>query len=68
MILARPLIANGSLVALTRQRMPAGYSHYLVYPPRSAQHAPLLAFRAWLHGQIRVYLGTQRKSAKPLKV
>jgi LysR family glycine cleavage system transcriptional activator len=65
LILARPLIANGSLIVLTRQRMPAGYSHYLVYPQRSAEHAPLLAFRTWLHAEIRAYLGTQRAPAKP---
>jgi LysR family transcriptional regulator, glycine cleavage system transcriptional activator len=51
MLLVRPLIDNGTLVVMTKERLPAGYSHYLVYPPRSAQHAPLLAFRAWLFAQ-----------------
>jgi LysR family transcriptional regulator, glycine cleavage system transcriptional activator len=60
MILAKPLIDNGSLVVLTQERMPAGYSHYLVYPQRSADHAPLLAFREWLHAEIRKYLSAER--------
>ena len=53
LLLARPLLENGSLVALTTRRMPAGYAHYLVYPPRSVQHPALQAFRAWLLGQVR---------------
>lgn len=68
LILAKPLIDNGSLVVLTQERMPAGYSHYLVYPQRSAQHPPLLAFRAWLHPEIRKYVSAEkqrvRKSAR----
>lgn len=59
-ILAKPLVDNGSLVMLTDERMPAGYSHYLVYPRRSADHAPLLAFRAWLHPEIRRYLSAEQ--------
>ena len=57
MVLAKPLLDNGSLVLLTKERLPAGYSNYLVYPQRSASHAPLLAFRDWLHVEIRRYLG-----------
>lgn len=52
-LLARPLLENGSLVLLTKEKLPAGYSHYLVYPPRSAQHPALLAFRTWLFEQAR---------------
>jgi LysR family glycine cleavage system transcriptional activator len=59
LILAKPLLDNGGLVVLTAQRMPAEYGHYLVYPPRSAQHPPLLAFRTWLHAEIRSYLGAR---------
>ena len=59
-VLAKPLIDNGSLVVLTAERMPAGYSHYLVYPQRSAAHAPLLAFRDWLHPEIRRYLSAEK--------
>ena len=57
LLLAQPLLANGSLVLLTRERMPAEYGHYLVYPPRNADHPPLLAFRAWLFDAVRAYLG-----------
>ena len=59
-ILAKPLIDNGSLIVLTGERMSAGYSHYLVYPERSAKHPPLLAFRAWLHPEIRRYLSAEK--------
>lgn len=51
-LLARPLIDNGALVVLTRERLPAKYGHHLVYPARSAKHPPLQAFREWLHGEI----------------
>ena len=51
-LLAKPLIDNGSLVVLTRERMPARYGHHLVYPARSAKHPPLLAFREWLRDEI----------------
>jgi LysR family glycine cleavage system transcriptional activator len=64
MILAKPLVDNGTLVMLTEQRMPAGYSHYLVYPQRSAEHGPLLAFRDWLHPEIRKYLTAERSHAR----
>ena len=64
LILAKPLLDNGSLVALSAQRMPAGYGHYLVYPPRSAQHPPLLAFRSWLHAELRSYLGAAPASRR----
>jgi LysR family glycine cleavage system transcriptional activator len=60
MVLAKPLLENGTLVMLTPERMPAGYSHYLVYPQRSATHPALLAFRAWLHPEIRKYLSHER--------
>lgn len=56
LILAQPLLANGSLVLLTRERMPAEYGHYLVYPPRHAAHPPLVAFREWLVAEVRRYL------------
>ena len=51
-LLAKPLIDNGALVVLTRERMPARYGHHLVYPARSAKHPPLLAFREWLQSEI----------------
>ena len=46
--LARPLVEAGRLVLPFAERLKAGFAHYLVYPPRSAAHAGLLAFRAWL--------------------
>jgi LysR family glycine cleavage system transcriptional activator len=63
-VLARPLLENGSLIALTDQRMPAEYSHYLVYPKRSANYPPLLAFRDWLHPEIRRYLSEEKRGRR----
>jgi len=48
--MARPLLESGRLVALTDNRLPDRYAHYLVYPPRSENHAALVAFRAWILG------------------
>lgn len=62
LLLAKPLIDNGALVVLTRERMPAKYGHHLVYPVRSAKHPPLLAFREWLHGEIAY--SSRKKAAK----
>jgi LysR family transcriptional regulator, glycine cleavage system transcriptional activator len=60
LVLAKPLLDNRTLVALTDERMPAGYNHYLVYPERSADYAPLRAFRDWLHPEIRRYLSEEK--------
>ncbi|MGZ6131199.1 MAG: LysR substrate-binding domain-containing protein [Myxococcaceae bacterium] len=46
--MARPLLESGRLVALTRHRLPDGYAHHLVYPPRSENHPALVAFRTWV--------------------
>ncbi|MEG3192931.1 LysR substrate-binding domain-containing protein [Lysobacter sp. D1-1-M9] len=51
----RLLIESGQLVVLTDARLQTDYAHYLVYPPRSADHAGLQALRTWLHGQARDY-------------
>jgi LysR family glycine cleavage system transcriptional activator len=52
----RLLLESGQLVLLTpRQRLQTDYAHYLVYPPRSADHLGLQAFRQWLHAQARDY-------------
>jgi len=48
LMMARPLLEAGRLVALSTQRLPAKFSHYLVYPPRSVGHPAVVAFRAWL--------------------
>ena len=63
-VLARPLLDNRTLVALTDERMPAGYNHYLVYPERSANYPPLRAFRDWLHPEIRRYLSEEKGRAR----
>ena len=53
--LARPLLDAGLLVELSPQRIKSEYAHYLVYPPRSADHAGLQAFRTWLLAAARDY-------------
>ncbi len=59
--LARPLIESGRLVAPFAQQLKSDYAHYLVYPPGSAGHLGLQAFRAWLLAQARAY--TERDAA-----
>jgi len=46
--MTRPMLDSGRLVALSSQRLPAGFAHHLVYPPRSERHPALIVFRAWL--------------------
>jgi LysR family glycine cleavage system transcriptional activator len=53
--MAQPLVKSGQLVLLSRRRLRSDYAHYLVYPPRSAQHPALLAFRAWLLDEAKHY-------------
>jgi len=53
--MAQPLVKSGQLVLLSRRRLRSDYAHYLVYPPRSAQHPALLAFRAWLLDEAQHY-------------
>jgi LysR family glycine cleavage system transcriptional activator len=53
MVRSRLLVESGQLVVLSDHSLPSDYAHYLVYPPRSADHAGLLAFREWLHAQAR---------------
>jgi len=48
---ARLLLESGQLVRLSSQRLKTRYAHYLVYPPRSAEHRGFLAFRDWLRAQ-----------------
>lgn len=50
--LARPLIEAGQLVALSKQRIQAPFSYYLVFPERSIEHPGFLAFRTWLYEQL----------------
>lgn len=56
--LARPLVEAGLLVVLSPERMKAHYAHYLVSPPRSADHAGFLAFRDWLRAEAGAYAAT----------
>ena len=51
----RLLVEAGQLVLLTGKRLRTGYGHYLVYPPRSADHAGLHALRSWLLEQAADY-------------
>ena len=53
MVRSRLLIESGQLVVLSENSLPSDYAHYFVYPPRSADHAGLQAFRAWVHAQAR---------------
>lgn len=46
---ARLLVEGGLLVPVTGRSLQTDYAHYLVYPPRSAEHAGLKLFREWLH-------------------
>lgn len=66
MVRSRLLIESGQLVVLSEQRLPTDYAHYLVYPPRSADHAGLQAFRAWLHAQARHDEGRSEAAAPPV--
>jgi LysR family glycine cleavage system transcriptional activator len=53
--LARPLLEAGLLVELSPHRLKSEFAHYLVYPPRSEEHAGLRAFAEWIQGQARAY-------------
>lgn len=48
---ARFLLDSGQLVALSPHRLRTPWGHYLVHPPRSADHHGFLAFRDWLRAQ-----------------
>lgn len=60
---ARLLLDSGQLVMLTRERMKTDYAHYLVYPPRSASHRGLLAFREWLHDKAEEHAQHMERAA-----
>lgn len=55
--LMRPLVDAGLLLPLFAERLDAGFAHYLVYPPRSQNHAGLAAFREWLLREAQAYAG-----------
>lgn len=63
MTLARPLIDAGRLLTLFDARLKAEYAHYLVYPPRSRNHAGLAAFREWLLEEARLHADAEATPA-----
>lgn len=62
---ARLLLDSGQLIALSPQRLKTRWSHWLVYPPRSASHQGFLAFRDWLHAQAQEHAQHMRALAQP---
>jgi LysR family glycine cleavage system transcriptional activator len=67
MTMAQPMIDHGRLVPLSRRRMRADFSHYLVYPPRSENRPPLVAFRAWLLDAAAAYARTTAALVEPAR-
>lgn len=65
LVRSRLLIEGGQLVVLSRNTLPSDFNHYLVYPPRSADHAGLQALRGWLHEQARAHSTTPRAPPRP---
>ena len=55
MVTARPLIHAGRLVVLVPERLRSEWSYFLVYPPRSARHAGVAAFREWVLEEAAAY-------------
>ncbi|KLD79934.1 LysR family transcriptional regulator [Xanthomonas hyacinthi] len=60
---ARLLIDSGQLVPLSPHLLKTAWSHYLVYPPRSAAHGGFLAFRDWLRMQAAEHLRRMQEMA-----
>jgi LysR family glycine cleavage system transcriptional activator len=58
---ARLLLDSGQLVALSPHRLKTRWSHWLVYPPRSARHQGFLDFRQWLHAQAQEHAEHMRQ-------
>jgi LysR family glycine cleavage system transcriptional activator len=59
MSLLQPTIDAGRLLRLFEERLPAEFAHYLVFPPRSQNHAGLAAFHAWVLDEARGYAGAE---------
>ena len=53
---ARLLLESGQLLRLSSRRLKTRFSHYLVHPPRSAEHCGFVAFREWLRAQAAEHL------------
>lgn len=52
---AQPLLDGGLLRPVVAETLRTDYAHYLVYPPRSQQHAGLQAFRDWVLDAARAH-------------
>jgi LysR family glycine cleavage system transcriptional activator len=63
--LMRPLVDAGLLVPLFKERLNAEFAHYLVYPPRSQNHAGLAAFREWLLQEAQAYAAELTATSGP---
>lgn len=50
-LIARPLLDAKRLVTMSPKRMRAGRAYWLVFPSRSAEQPPLVAFREWLRAE-----------------
>mgnify|MGYP003444431112 FL=1 len=59
---ARPLIDSGLLCRILPEQLRTDYAHFLVYPPRSRQHAGVRAFRDWLLAEAREYAAYSSES------
>lgn len=53
--LALPLLECCRLVALSHNRLRSDFSHWLVYPLRSEDHAGMHAFRSWALAEAQAY-------------
>ena len=63
--MVKPHIDAGRLVVLVPERLRAEWSHYLVYPPRSATHPGVAAFRDWVLEEAAQH--TAATAAAPVK-
>ena len=51
----RLLLESGQLRRLGSEQVKTDYAHYLVFPPRARTHRALIAFRDWLHEEVKRY-------------
>lgn len=52
---AQLLLQSGQLIALSPHRLKTRWSHWLVYPARSATHQGFLAFREWVMAEAKAH-------------
>ena len=60
--IAHALLEAGRLVRLTPKQVHTQFAHYLVYPPRSADHKGLQVFKAWLHAEAKRHTASRKAS------